>query len=234
MKLILFWFFQKLDILGIKMKKLVIVTPCSRIKNIKTVFKSIDFKKNVQWIIVYDSKQSIQKFSNNKIKEFSFFNHKSKHGNAQRNYAINYLKKLKNKNFFIYFLDDDNILHKDFQNYIENLHLNKLYTFDQDKMSKGHTNGKFHFIKIFKGDNPLPGKIDTAQFLSDFKLIKNIKFKTLINGDDCDGRYIQKCISLNINKYQYIPKVLCHYNYLNRKNIISLIMKLKNFINFRS
>jgi len=232
MRPIQFWFFQKLDTLNTNMKKLFIITPCSRVQNLKTVYQSINFKNDVEWVIVYDSKKKIKRFNNDKIKEFSFYDKKSRHGNSQRNFAIKYLNKIKIKNFFVYFLDDDNILHKDFQSYIQKLKLNKMYTFDQDKMCKAYIDGEFKFVKTFKGDKPYPGKIDTAQFLSDFNLIKNMKFRTLSKGDDCDGRYINKCITNNIKKYHYISKILCHYNYLNRKNLTSKIIKLKNFINF--
>ena len=217
------------------MKKLFIITPCSRIENIKTVYKSINFNENIEWIIVYDSKEPRKKiFDNEKIKEFSYYDRESKHGNSQRNFAINYLNQKKDKNFFLYFLDDDNILHKEFQQYIQKLDYKKLYTFDQDKMCKAYVGETFKFVKIFKGNEPYPGKIDTAQFLSDFSLVNDIEFKTLADGDDCDGKYIQACISKNKNKHEYIPKILCHYNYLNRKNLISKILRLKNFINFSS
>ncbi len=216
-------------------KKLFIITPCSRKKNLKVVFKSINFNDNIEWIIVYDTKKIKKKiFSHNKIKEFAFFDKKSKHGNSQRNFAIDYLRKKKDLNFFIYFLDDDNILHKDFQKFVNKIEYKKIYTFDQDKMCKMYLNKKFQFVKVVRGNKPLPGKIDTAQFLSDFSLIKDIKFKTLKNGDDCDGRYIQKCVSKNKKRYRYISKILCHYNYLNRKNFASKILELKNFINFSS
>ena len=214
-------------------KKLYIVTPCSREKNLKAVFESINFKENVEWIIVYDSKEAKKKFSHDKIKEFHLYDKRSKHGNSQRNFAIDYLKT-KKENFFIYFLDDDNILHKDFQKFIKKMEFKKLYTFDQDKMCKAYVDNKFKFIKIFKGNKPEPGKIDTAQFLSDFSLIKDIKFITLKDGDDCDGRYIQACILKNKKKYEYVPQIVSHYNYLNRKNLASKLLKLKNLINFSS
>ena len=84
-------------------KKLYIVTPCSREKNLKAVFKSINFKENVEWIIVYDSKEAKKKFSHDKIKEFHLYDKRSKHGNSQRNFAIDYLKTKKRKFFHIFF-----------------------------------------------------------------------------------------------------------------------------------
>ena len=65
---------------------------------------------------------------------------------------LDYLNKKKDKNFFIYFLDDDNILHKNFYKVIKNLNIDNsklIYTtFDQFRKQKIFINNKFQYVKI--------------------------------------------------------------------------------------
>ncbi len=164
-------------------KNLYLITPCSRINNLPKIKRSIDFKKIKKWIIVYDlnainSKKKL--FTKSKsINEFFLKDKLSVSGNAQRNLALDYLNKKKDKNFFIYFLDDDNILHKNFYKIIENLnsHASKvIYTFDQLRKQKIFINNKFQYVKILKGDTIKIGYIDIAMFLPNFSLINNIRW----------------------------------------------------------
>ena len=115
-------------------KKIFIITPCSRTSNLKKIKKSINFDKITKWLIVYDLKRIKNRkrnFSNNKnILEMFCFDKNSISGNSQRNFALDYLNRKNDKNFFIYFLDDDNILHKNFDKIIDKIEKKKIYTFD--------------------------------------------------------------------------------------------------------
>ena len=88
---------------------LTIITPCSRPDNLGMLSKSIKFDKIDKWIIVYDTtkdrtyKKSFE--GNSKIIEVEC-NDAGDYGNQQRNYGMSLVD-----DGFIYFLDDDNIVH---------------------------------------------------------------------------------------------------------------------------
>ena len=82
-------------------KKLYIITPVSRIENLRKIFKSINWGYVTKWIIVYD-KQIIKKnpylFKNtSNIVELSNLTKSSVRGSGQRNAGIEYLIKEKKK-----------------------------------------------------------------------------------------------------------------------------------------
>ena len=91
---------------------LTIITPCSRPDNLGMLSKSIKFDKIDKWIIVYDTtkdrtyKKSFE--GNSKIIEVEC-NDAGDYGNQQRNYGMSLVD-----DGFIYFLDDDNIVHPSF------------------------------------------------------------------------------------------------------------------------
>ena len=94
--------FEKYDI------PITIITPCKHQENLKQLKESINFERVSEWIIVYDAESKETIFNDPKISEYSHFNEISVYGNAQRNYGIS---KIKDENCFVYFLDDDNIVH---------------------------------------------------------------------------------------------------------------------------
>ena len=104
------------------MNKLIIITPSYRVKKLPKILKSINFNYISEWIIVYDGSkidENFKQFNNhNKIVELFFrSNNNEVQGNAQRNLGLNYIdKKYPNENMFVYFLDDDNIIHPRFMN----------------------------------------------------------------------------------------------------------------------
>ena len=75
-------------------KNLYLITPCSRIKNLPKIKRSIDFNIIKKWIIVYDiiaTKSQKKLFSKTKgINEFFLKDKLSVSGNAQRNFALDY------------------------------------------------------------------------------------------------------------------------------------------------
>ena len=54
--------------------------------------------------------------------------------------------------------------------------------------------------------------IDTAMFVVNLSLIKNIRWKMKIH--ETDYYFIKKCLKTNKNRYVHINKVGCYYNYL--------------------
>lgn len=214
-------------------KNLYLITPCTRIKNLSKLKNSINFNKIKKWIIVYNTEFVKKKnyFKDNKnIIELFHTNIGSIGGNSQRNFVLNFLNKKKNKNFFIYFLDDDNILHKNFYRVVENIYKDQMpliYTFDQLRKDKMHINNKFRYVEILKGNIIKINHIDTAMFLPNFSLINNIRWaKKKYNAD---GEYIVKCIKKNKNKHRYLPIVGSHYNFLAKNPFIKIKDDLKMF-----
>jgi predicted O-methyltransferase YrrM len=176
--------------------KITIITPSYRINNLLKLKNSINFDYVNEWIIVYDEskiKENPNLFKdNNKIKEFL---HKSYgiSGNPQRNFA---LTQITNPNTFIYYLDDDNIIHPSFYYLLNIIDKNKIYTFNQHNR--------------IKGNNIRLGHIDTAMFLIDYNLCKGLTWRVTEYG--ADGHYIEDCYNSNKTKHIFIDNDLCFYN----------------------
>ena len=184
-----------------KNKKMTIITPSIRPSNLLKVRESINFDYVDEWIIVYDGNkinENPQLFKSDsfhyKINEY-LYKDEGCSGNPQRNYALD---NIKNENTFLYFLDDDNLIHPDLYKLFDIIDDNKFYTFDQ----KDRINGDY--IEIYH--------IDTAMLLIDYNICKNIKWKfDLYNAD---GHYIKECYAQNKDKWVYINNSLCTYNIL--------------------
>lgn len=180
--------------------KLTIITPSIRVENIKALKESINFDYVHEWIIVYDetkiqeNPRLFENEANGKIKEYI---HKSYgiSGNPQRNFA---LSKITNQDTFLYFLDDDNLIHPDLYRLLNIIDNKKMYTFDQ-------YNG-------LKGNNIQIGKIDTAMLLIDYDLCKNIEW--IIDLYEADGCFIENCYNISKDCYIYVGNELCYCNKL--------------------
>jgi len=198
---------------------LTIITPCSRKQNLFQMKQSIPFEYVREWIIVYDGKyfqgdylfQDKTLKNNDKITEYVHTNEKSACGNAQRNYALD---QIKNPNTYLYYLDDDNIIHPNFVNLLSLLEERYIYTFDQHNRILGNT------IKVCY--------IDTAMFLIDYRLCKDIRW--ILHEYGADGYYIEECYNKNKDKWIYFNNIFCYYNYLNQQSkYISLVFHALQF-----
>ena len=187
---------------------LTIITPCYRQFNIPKLFDSIHFDKIDKWIIVYDTsndRKYEQLYKNNpKILEVECSGGIS--GNPQRNYALNLVD-----DGFIYFLDDDNIIHQNFWSIIKSLDENYFYTFDQ-------IGNQYSYI-YYKCDTLYGNRIelfyiDTAMFIVHKKFIKDIKWKNDVY--NADGYFICDIFNNNKESHKYINRVGCYYNYLQK------------------
>jgi hypothetical protein len=182
--------------------KLTIITPSCRPDNLKYLMDSIDFNYINEWIIVYDANKVLnfkKQFNNPKINEYFYkFDGPCVAGHPLRNYG---LSQIKNQDTFVYFLDDDNIIHQDLYKLLNVVKKDFFYTFNQ-------INGPMHF-----GNNINIDCIDTAMFLIDYNLIKNIKWKDNIY--HADGIFIMDIFNLNPDKWIYANNINCYYNFLN-------------------
>ena len=175
---------------------ITIITPCCRQDNLDILLDSLKFEYINEWIIVYDiSKGDFKKkFDHPKISEY-FHTSMGISGNPQRNYA---LTKIKNEHGYIYYLDDDNIIHPDF--YTLSLEPQKIYTFNQEHDGKLRLKG--NRIKI--------GHIDTAMFLVSYQLVKDVRWN--VEAYAADGEYIKNCYLRNRTRWIHIDKTMCYYN----------------------
>lgn len=179
-------------------KKLTLITPSMRPENLPRVKKSIDFNYVDEWIIVYDGSkisENPNQFENNgnpKIKEY-IFTDIGRSGNPQRNYALDHIQ---NENTYLYFLDDDNTIHKDLYKLLNIIDDGKLYTFNQENRISGAS------IQLCY--------IDTAMLLIDYQLCKNIRWIPELY--EADYHYINECYSQNKDKWIYVDNPLSTYN----------------------
>jgi predicted O-methyltransferase YrrM len=179
--------------------KLTIITPSYRTNNLLQLKNSINFDYINEWIIVYDGSKinenlNIFKNENSKIKEY-VYKGIGISGNPQRNYA---LTKVSNENTYIYYLDDDNIVHPQLYKLLNIIDDGKMYTFNQTNRIKGNN------IEVYK--------IDTAMVLIDYKLCKNINW--INNKYEADGFYITECYNKNKNNHIFVDNDLCYYNFI--------------------
>ncbi len=184
--------------------KVTIITPCSRPENIIKLKESINFEYVNEWIIVHDKPRHFSLsdvYKNDKIKEYVHEGGTS--GNPQRNFALDMI----NYETYIYFLDDDNIIHYDLYELLNIIEPGYMYTFNQSR-----TEDVFPYTSSLKGDNLETGNIDTAMLLIDFKLCKEIRW--IHEKYDADGYYIKECYESNKDKWIYVDNTLCYYNKL--------------------
>jgi hypothetical protein len=183
-------------------KKITIITPSIRPENLLKIKESINFDYVNEWIIVYDGSKInenpnlFKDDSTGKIKEL-VYKGEGCSGNPQRNFA---LTQIKNTDTFIYYLDDDNIIHPHLYKLLNITQKNKIYTFDAFQRITGET------VKVCS--------IDTAMFLIDYNLCKNVKW--VVDNYCSDGIFISECYNNNKNSHIYIHNDICYYNKLNR------------------
>ena len=186
------------------MGKLTIITPSYRIQNLKNMYDTMNFDYIDEWIIVYDGKRVHENphvFQHDKIKEY-LISGDGIEGNPQRNYGISHIS---NEDTYIYFLDDDNIIHPELYNLLDTVEPNKFYTFDQNRNNNNY---------ILPGNNINLRCIDTAMFICHYSLVKDIFWD---NHAMCaDGVYIIECYEKNKNSHVYINKTMAYWNKLRR------------------
>jgi len=188
------------------MSKLTVITPCSRPNNLSAIAKTIDFKYVCEWIIVYDENRvssNLKMFENHshssQISEYLYKESDSSYGNAQRNFGMT---KVKNHDSYVYFLDDDNTVHKDLYTFTESIcNTHKMFTFNQN--NHGH---------ISIGNRLFVGGLDTALYLIHYELCKNVVWHKTKH--EADALFFLDCYNTNKDKYEYVDKVLCYYNSL--------------------
>lgn len=210
------------------MVKINIITPVSRPQNIyllhNSIKQSLPSHIQIKWILVLDenilSVEVIEKYKlyfldkqddNLNIEVYSLYDKNSKFGNAQRNLALTKIEE-----GWVYFLDDDTVVHSKLFNtlfpYInENVNL-ILFSQKRDP-------SEFPFVEILipniedirkKGI----GSIDTGQLLYRSSIIEGQGYYP-IDLYQADGALAEKiCKTVEDNKTRIVPEILSLYNYL--------------------
>jgi predicted O-methyltransferase YrrM len=173
--------------------KITIITPSYRLNNLLNIKNSINFDYVDQWIIVYDGSKITENpklFTHDKIKEYV---HKGEgiSGNPQRNYALDMIT---NKDTFIYYLDDDNLIHPNLYRLL-NIIDKKMYTFNSN---------------THRGSNIAVRYIDTAMFIIYYNLCSEIRWT--LDKYEADGIYITDCYEKNKDNHIYVNNWLSYYN----------------------
>jgi hypothetical protein len=188
-------------------KKLTIITPCIRPDNLIKIKESINFDYVNQWLIIYDGTK-IKGFpdcleTNEKIKEYIYIGGGIS-GNPQRNFALDLIETT---DTYLYFLDDDNIVHPDLYDLLDSIELGKIYTFNQNRPVN-----VYPYKEVLSGDNVEIFNIDTAMVLIDFNICNDIRWK--IDKYNADGHYIKECYERNKDSWIFVNKTMAFYNKL--------------------
>ena len=179
--------------------KLTIITPCCRPDNLQWIKDSINFSHVNEWIIVYDGTRIAEnphQFKgefNGRIKEYIVSDTNSIVGNSQRNFA---LSKVSDPTTYLYYLDDDNIVHPDLFRLVPLLGNYPLYTFNQ--------------MNRLSGDCIQPDRIDTAMFLLKFEHVQHKRW--IVDKYEADGLYITDCHNQDPDNWVFVNNTLCTYN----------------------
>ena len=192
---------------------LYILTPCSRPYNLKEMHATIP--PQAQWVICHDFYDAyIPELSNAIIMKVD---KTAKWGVNARNHMLNTIQ-FKDEDW-IYFLDDDNIIHEDFYKYIE--FALKLDMYAMVTWAQVDNRGKRRLDPLIV---PQVGNIDTASYMVNYKFAKGIR---LVEINVQDGIYAEACAKRG--PVLAIGKVLCHYNKLeiSKKKVTILIVNFK-------
>lgn len=204
-----------------------IITRCTRTRNLKRVQESVEdneTKINVVWHIVFDT--SIIKDIDAELL-FSLSNSKGIKLHYVKNTgwglsSVNDLIQditINDQNSWLYFLDDDNILHEKFYQRIEYYH--KEYPDHKGLIFSQYVGGKDFTgldVREASSENVKVQKIDLAQYILHADLFYNhdkTAMKLFSSGYRADGEFIEELYNgVARDSFVIIPEILCYYNHL--------------------
>lgn len=170
-----------------------IVTPCRRPYNLESLKNSIDFDKISIWYIIYDTTGENlpfeKRYNHHKIIELACLDYYGICGNQLKNMALDIIKK-----GMIYFLDDNNLIHKSFWDIYKYFDYNNFYTFDMiDKNN----------CIILGNELEINNKnIYISQYIFDISIINSLRFE-LMNYNS-NSSFIYNLLKLHKDKHNYI------------------------------
>ena len=193
--------------------KLNIITRCTRLQHLLTIKDSVFQypEADVTWHILFDTSvlkdiefDLLQKLQNNKT-IFHFI--EGKEGDLLYPQSMSVVKTIKEG--YVYYLDDDNILHPDFIPIISQIAKeSKIYVVDQFVDKKDFTGLEY---RIASPENTKYQGIDMAQMLIHFSVFAKYEF---IGDYAADGHFAEKIYKENPLWFEYVNQTLSYYNYL--------------------
>ena len=173
-----------------------IITPCSRPENLEYLRESIPAE--CKWLVMLDystRKSNIPKGINVIRSNFG-----GAWGAPLRNAAIDYLQISASHNDYVYFLDDDNIIHPDWYQVVKDCNE------DFVNWAQVYRNGE---PRLRATESPRVGNIDTASFMVKIGTVGKSRFQMLYEADGLFAQAIYKNGTTRV-----INEYLCYYNYL--------------------
>jgi glycosyltransferase involved in cell wall biosynthesis len=169
------------------------------------MYSSINFLFDVWWIVFdmdwsEEAHRIIQDLTAANVRVKTMFIKNHTWGNVQRNAAINFIK-----DDFIYFLDDDNIIHPELYENLLQAHAQvnkKVYLVKQDVEDD------------IRGIDPRQCYIDLAQMVVHRRMFDEMPF---VNLHDADGIFIEHWHKTSPGDFCFIHKPLAYYNKLEAK-----------------
>jgi hypothetical protein len=185
--------------------ELMIITPLTRPENLNKLYNSIikaARELKWHWMIIEDSEKVSEENFDNTF--HMAYKGEGLSGNPQRNKALDLLRGYKG---YVYFLDDDNIVHP--------------YLFSSAEKRLGDTNKALIVTQIFKNNTIrlvpnyrqiIPCHIDTAQFLIPYDMIEELRWEP--HNYCADGSFFSELFKNNQSRFVIAPEIICYYNYL--------------------
>jgi hypothetical protein len=121
---------------------LVVITPCCRPELLRYVYDSVRFSIVTRWIVVFDAdhvpraRLPAALLDDSHVTLVAIQSNRSRYGNAQRCLALQLARIMYPEDDpFIYFLDDDNVIHPSFYDLFQRFMQRRgvFYTFDQQR-----------------------------------------------------------------------------------------------------
>lgn len=200
-----------------------IITRSTRLQNLKTVkesvFNSIPIGIDIKWHVVFDTSSlkdiDAELLSDLKDDSTQYYFEKGDKVGMLYPQCSNIISKFKEG--WVYFVDDDNIVHDGFYEYVlemSNIFPEKLvHVVSQNVAGKDFTGLDY---RLAVAHNMKKGGIDLAQYISHVDVYNKHGYK--FKPDYCaDGILISEVFKKMPESFTFTPTIYSHYNYLEKK-----------------
>lgn len=200
-----------------------IITRSTRLQNLKTVkesvFNSIPIGIDIKWHVVFDTSSlkdiDAELLSDLKDDSTQYYFEKGDKVGMLYPQCSNIISKFKEG--WVYFVDDDNIVHDGFYEYVlemSNIFPEKLvHVVSQNVAGKDFTGLDY---RLAVAQNMKKGGIDLAQYISHVDVYNKHGYK--FKPDYCaDGILISEVFKKMPESFTFTPTIYSHYNYLEKK-----------------
>lgn len=200
-----------------------IITRSTRLQNLKTVkesvFNSIPIGIDIKWHVVFDTSSlkdiDAELLSDLKDDSTQYYFEKGDKVGMLYPQCSNIISKFKEG--WVYFVDDDNIVHDGFYEYVlemSNIFPKKLvHVVSQNVAGKDFTGLDY---RLAVAQNMKKGGIDLAQYISHVDVYNKHGYK--FKPDYCaDGILISEVFKKMPESFTFTPTIYSHYNYLEKK-----------------